>query len=265
MIWTPPHDDVPPVRVTVPTQDALLADLRQRLHAKVGFAIATINLDHVVKLRRDTAFQHAYAGQTHVTADGRPILWLSWLAGDPVGLVTGSDLVDPVVALCAELSAPIALFGSTQAVLDKASRTLQDRYPGLNVSATLAPPMGFEADSAAADALLDILAASGARVCLLALGAPKQEIFAARGLAAHPEMGFLSIGAGLDFIAGTQTRAPKLARVLALEWLWRLIRSPRRLAARYGACIAILPSLVTRAVQTSRLPLKDDSRRSSSS
>ena len=56
------------------------------------------------------------------------------------------------------------------------------------------------------------MAASGARICLLALGAPKQEILAARGFARHPQLGFLSIGAGLDFIAGHQTRAPVWVR-----------------------------------------------------
>jgi exopolysaccharide biosynthesis WecB/TagA/CpsF family protein len=96
--------------------------------------------------------------------------------------------------------------------------------------------------------MLDELAASGARVCFLALGAPKQEILAARGFARHPGLGFVSIGAGLDFIAGHQTRAPVWVRRIAAEWLWRMLGNPRRLARRYLECIAILPSLTRRAI-----------------
>jgi exopolysaccharide biosynthesis WecB/TagA/CpsF family protein len=207
-----------------------------------------MNLDHVVKLRRDPAFRQAYAAQTHVTADGRPIVWMSALAGRPVDLVTGSDLVDPLVALCAEVNAPIALLGSTQDVLDQAAAELRARHPGLEVAALIAPPMGFDPEGAASDAIVKDLARSGARVCLLALGAPKQEIFAAHALQKLPGLGFVSVGAGIDFIAGVQVRAPRGMRVLALEWLWRLAGNPRRLFGRYFACIGVVPGLAQTAL-----------------
>jgi UDP-N-acetyl-D-mannosaminuronic acid transferase (WecB/TagA/CpsF family) len=74
-------------------------------------------------------------------------------------------------------------------------------------------------------------------------------MFAAKGRELAPSVGFASIGAGLDFIAGTQTRAPAWARKLALEWLWRALSSPRRLIPRYAACIAILPAQVVAAIR----------------
>jgi exopolysaccharide biosynthesis WecB/TagA/CpsF family protein len=95
--------------------------------------------------------------------------------------------------------------------------------------------------------VIAVLRASGAGLCLLALGAPKQEIFAARAHAALPHMGFASIGAGLDFIAGKQPRAPLWVRRLALEWLWRALSSPRRMLPRYARCVAILPGLMREA------------------
>jgi UDP-N-acetyl-D-mannosaminuronic acid transferase (WecB/TagA/CpsF family) len=60
-------------------------------------------------------------------------------------------------------------------------------------------------------------------------------------------MGFASIGAGLDFIAGKQPRAPLWVRRLALEWLWRALSSPRRMLPRYARCVAILPGLMREA------------------
>lgn len=237
--------------VNFPTEAALLADVEACLVRGQGFAIATLNLDHVVKLRRDVAFRAAYRAQSHVVADGNPIVWLSRLAGRrDVALVPGSELIAPVAAMAARLGVSLAFLGSTEPVLRAAAAQLEVDYPGLKVAACLAPPYGFDPHGAAADELLDQVAASGARICLLALGAPKQEVLAARGFARHPQLGFLSIGAGLDFIAGHQTRAPVWVRKIAMEWLWRMLSNPRRLARRYLDCALVLPSLAGTALKT---------------
>ncbi len=86
-------------------------------------------------------------------------------------------------------------------------------------------------------------------LCFIALGAPKQESFAARGRQLAPDVGFASVGAGVDFIAGSQTRAPAWVRAMAMEWLWRALSSPRRLLPRYAACAAILPGQITAALR----------------
>lgn len=232
------------ISVTHPDRAAFLADIEARLRAGRGFAVATVNLDHIVKLYREARFRQAYRAQTHVVADGNPIVWLSLLAGRPVDLIPGSELIEPLAAIAARLETPVALLGATAETLERAATALEAAHPGLRVVAKIAPPQGFDPASGAAGEALDEIGASGARLCLLALGAPKQEVLAARGLDRLPACGFVSIGAGLDFIAGSQVRAPRLVRGLALEWLWRLARSPRRLAGRYGACIAVLPRLV---------------------
>jgi exopolysaccharide biosynthesis WecB/TagA/CpsF family protein len=244
----PEHDLTSLEAITVPSRSALLADLHRRIVQGQGFSVATMNLDHAVKLRQDPAFRRAYAAQTHVTADGRPIVWLSRLAGRSVGLVTGSDLVEPLAALCAELGAPVALLGSTPDALGKAADRLRAAYPGLEIAALLSPPMGFDPEGEAAAILLQDLSRSGARVCFLALGAPKQEKLAARAFETLPGTGFVSVGAGIDFLAGTQVRAPRVVRALALEWLWRMLGDPRRLFYRYASCAAILPALARGAV-----------------
>lgn len=239
--------------VDVPTRAALLSGMEACLEGGQGFAVATLNLDHVVKLRRSPGFRRAYAAQTHVVADGNPVVWLSHLAGRrDVELVPGSELITPVVAMAARKGVPVALFGSTEPVLRAAAARLEADHPGLRVAACIAPPMGFDPESAAADGLLDEVAASGARICLLALGAPKQEMLAARGIARHPGLGFLSIGAGLDFIVGHQTRAPLWVRRIAMEWLWRMLSNPRRLAKRYFDCAVVLPGLALAARRIGR-------------
>lgn len=235
------------VEVNAPTRDALFRTLRLKLSAKDGFALATINLDHLTKLPVDADFLAAYRAHDLVVADGRPVVWLSRLAKKPVELMPGSDLILPLCALCAELDVSIALIGSSEDALNGAAQALTDRTPGLKVGFIHAPAYGFDPSGPAADKVLEELAASDAGLCFIALGAPKQELFAAQGRRKAPKVGFASIGAGLDFLSGHQVRAPKVFRMLAMEWLWRALQSPRRMVPRYAKCFAILPGLVLQA------------------
>ncbi|MCG7494049.1 WecB/TagA/CpsF family glycosyltransferase [Thalassobius sp. Cn5-15] len=221
--------------------------LVQRFEAHQGFALATLNMDHLEKLRRDEAFRQAYRAQDLVVADGNPIVWMSRLAGRPVDLMPGSDLVLPITTLCAAHQVPIALIGSQADALSRAAEALRAENPDLKIAYQHAPKMGFDPMGEEAVDILNAAQDAGARVCLLALGAPKQERFAARGRQLTPDLGFVSIGAGLDFLAGTQTRAPRWVRQMAMEWLWRMLGNPARLASRYAKNFAILPGHVMRS------------------
>ncbi len=240
------------IRVTQADRDALLAAVEARLMAGAGFALATLNLDHLVKLRRSVSFQRAYAAQDFVVADGNPIVWLARLAGQDLGLVPGSELVVPLGALAAKIGVPLVFLGSTDAALAGAKAALIARIPGLRVVRMIAPPMGFDPEGPEAAAMLAQLAELGPALCFVALGAPLQEILSARGRSLAPQIGFASVGAGLDFLAGHQRRAPKWVRALALEWLWRALSDPRRLIPRYAACTAILPGQVLAALAQRR-------------
>lgn len=237
------------IEVTHDDAASVLSDVLLRLKSGQGFALATINLDHLEKLGRSTAFQHAYAAHEFVVADGNPIVWLSWLAGKPVSLVPGSDLVLPLVKRAAAAGRPVSLLGSTDRALADTMTALQAAVPGLKPGLMIAPPMGFDPSSPDAEYMLKQVQAIGPGLCLIALGAPKQETLAALGRKIAPDVGFASVGAGLDFIAGTQSRAPVWVRAIAMEWLWRALSAPRRMIPRYAACAAILPYEAAKAIK----------------
>ncbi|CUH64776.1 Putative N-acetylmannosaminyltransferase [Thalassovita gelatinovora] len=236
------------IDINIANRAALEDAVKDRFKDQKGFALATLNMDHLDKLRHDSAFRAAYGAQDLVVADGNPIVWMSKLAGRPVDLMPGSDLVIPLAQLCAACDVPMALVGSTQDSLERAANVLRQQTPGLRIVASIAPAFGFDPEGEQARDILQQIAASGARFCFLALGAPKQERFAALGRELTPEIGFASVGAGLDFLAGSQTRAPLWVRKLALEWLWRLLSSPSRLAGRYARSFTILPGHVLRSL-----------------
>jgi exopolysaccharide biosynthesis WecB/TagA/CpsF family protein len=140
---------------------------------------------------------------------------------------------------------PVFLFGASTETLAKAERKLDDHSDGLlKISGTLAPSATFDPDGPEADAAIAKIAASGARLCIVALGAPKQEIFAQRAREKGLACGMLCVGAAIDFVAGAQVRAPGLLRRSGLEWLWRLATNPRRFAWRYAQCAMLLGEIL---------------------
>ncbi len=227
-------------KVNIASMADLVANMRRFIGARQGFCLFTLNLDHLVKRRDHAAFREAYGRATLVTADGAPIVRLARRQGATLQRTTGADLIHPLCALAAETKTPLYFFGSTTAQFAAAANVLSAAHPGLIIAGYDSPPFGFDPQSSAADAAGEAMAKAGTGLCLIALGAPKQELLADRWLQAHDDIGYCCIGAALDFIAGGQKRAPMAMQRLGLEWLWRLAQHPRRLAVRYSRCAMLL-------------------------
>lgn len=236
--------------------DAVTA-IMHRLREDLSFLVCTLNLDHLVKLRADPSFRKAYAKAEVVLADGFPIVTFACLNGVSLERAPGSDLIDPLCRAAAARRLPIYLFGTTLQALCAAGKKLQASIPGLEIAGVYAPPAKFQFDSDTADEAIAVIRQSGARICLVALGSPREVLFSARALDATTGIAFLAIGASLDFIAGTQTRCPKFLRRLNLEWAWRAASNPRRLAPRYAACAALYVKLYARYAWQRHLVLKE--------
>jgi exopolysaccharide biosynthesis WecB/TagA/CpsF family protein len=214
--------------------------------------VFTLNLDHVVKMRKDPTFRTVYRRAGLITADGFPIVLACRLQGKRVSRVAGSDLIAPISAEAARSGKSIYLFGSSLPVLVKASRLLRERNAGLTIAGVFAPPRGFDPASEDARRCIATIGNLGADLCFVALGAPKQELFADRGRSLLPNTSFVCIGAGLDFIAGAQVRAPYWMQRWGLEWLWRAASDPQRLLYRYLLCMGALPGILARAALVPR-------------
>jgi N-acetylglucosaminyldiphosphoundecaprenol N-acetyl-beta-D-mannosaminyltransferase len=220
--------------------------------SEVAQDVFTLNLDHVVKMRKDATFRAAYRRAGLITADGFPIVLACRLRGGRVSRVAGSDLIDPISAEAARCGKSIYLFGSSLPVLTKASQLLRERNEGLTIAGVFAPPQGFHPTSEDARYCIATIGNSRADLCFVALGAPKQELFADYGRSLLPNTTFVCIGAGLDFIAGAQLRAPHWMQRWGMEWLWRAASDPQRLVYRYLLCMVALPGILARALLVPR-------------
>lgn len=228
------------VGINVPTMHKAVELIARACQERQSFTVFTLNLDHCVKLRGDGVFREAYQRARFVTADGFPIVALGRLLGQQLYRTTGADMVDPLCATAAEHRIPVFMMGTSDSVLRRASTILDQRHPGLVMRGTYAPSGDFDPHSSEAAEAIARIRMSGARLCFVALGAPKQELFADRAAKELDGVGFACVGGALDFIAGHQVRAPLVFRKAGAEWLWRLATNPRRLATRYVRCAALL-------------------------
>ena len=209
-----------------------------------GFLTVTLNLDLLVKLRQNEAFRRAVSKARFLTADGEPVARLARRQHAAIKRTTGADLVVPLAQEAARRGIPVYLFGASDDALAAAAADLTERCDGkLDVAGTWSPSRNFDPTGPEADEAIDRIAQSGARLCFLALGAPKQEILAARAVERGVKVGFIGCGAAVDFLARRQIRAPQFMQDHGLEWLWRLSTNPRRLAARYAQCALLLADL----------------------
>jgi len=206
---------------------------RQRILSRRPGYIATANMDFVMQSWRDPELQRILLEADLVVADGIPIVWLSRLLGPRLkARVTGSDLVPLLARMARDHHFSIYHLGGAAGVPEKAAEVLVRKFPGLRIAGCYSPPWANILDMDHAT-ILGKLQEARPDLLFVAFGAPKQEKWV--NLHVHRWNVPLAIGVGgsLDFLAGTQQRAPRMVQRLALEWLWRMCSDPPRLVNRY--------------------------------
>ncbi len=202
--------------------------------AREGGVVFTPNVDHVVMAGHDARFREAYAKADLSLADGMPVVWASHLLGEPLpAKISGSDLVLPLMERANRGRWRVFLLGGGPGVADVAAANLTARFPDLVIAGTLSPRVDMGQPASSRESILETLRAARPDVVLVALGAPKQELWIAESAAALRPAVLLGVGAAVDFVAGTVQRAPDWISAAGLEWLYRLAREPRRLWKRY--------------------------------
>ncbi|HTJ28214.1 MAG TPA: WecB/TagA/CpsF family glycosyltransferase [Candidatus Limnocylindria bacterium] len=188
--------------------------------------VVTLGVEMVMAARRNAAFRRVINGAALVTCDTIGLLLASRLRGGPLReRVTGVELVGALAARSARRGdVRLYLLGGGGDTAVRAAEALRRGYPGVLIAGARD---GYfrEAESAA---VTDAIRASGANVLLAGLGSPKQELWLAAHLAASGCGVGIGVGGSFDVYAGNVERAPVLVQRTGLEWLYRLVKEPRR-------------------------------------
>jgi N-acetylglucosaminyldiphosphoundecaprenol N-acetyl-beta-D-mannosaminyltransferase len=202
--------------------------------AEGGFhQIATANVDFLMKSIHDEELYETLANCDLVLADGMPLVWASRLLG--AGLkerVAGSDLVPQLAKLSARRGYRIFLLGADEESSSGAAAWMEKNYPGVYIAGRYCPkyqPLE-EMDH---EEILSRIELAKPDILLVAFGNPKQE----KWLAMHRQRlevpVCIGVGGTFDFLSGRITRAPGWMQRSGMEWIYRAMQEPSRLAKRY--------------------------------
>lgn len=141
--------------------------------------------------------------------------------------ITGIDLAEKLLEYGNELKKSIYLFGSKQEVIDSMREMLNSKYPDLVIAGT---SNGYVKDK---DNVFAEIAKLKPDIILVALGIPLQEKLIYKHLDKFNKGIFVGVGGSFDVISGHKKRAPKIFIKLNLEWLYRIIKEPKRIKRFY--------------------------------
>lgn len=193
------------------------------LRARKGGYIVTANPEIVLHSRDDAAYAAAVNGADLVLADGVGDLYAARILGTPLPeRVAGSDLTPRLLSRLAERGGSVFLYGARPGVAERAGEALRSACPGLRIAGT---ENGYISDETALFTALD---KEQPDLLLLGLGVPRQELWMAQNRQRTNAV-MIGVGGLLDVFAGDIPRAPEAWQRLGLEWLYRLLREPRRI------------------------------------
>jgi N-acetylglucosaminyldiphosphoundecaprenol N-acetyl-beta-D-mannosaminyltransferase len=218
--------------LSIPELNRLIATAIARNHRWI---IANHNLHSVYLYHRSARMRGFYAKADYTHVDGMPLVWLGRWLGFPLRReqrVTYADWTAPLMAEAAEQGWRIFYLGSKPGVAEEAAHRLRQQFPGLQMVTT----HGYfdpRFDSPENQAVLDQIARYKPHILMVGMSMPRQEYWIQDNLDQISANTILTSGAALDYVAGVVPTPPRWAGQLGLEWLFRLVAEPRRLAQRY--------------------------------
>jgi len=202
--------------------------------------IVTANLDFAAQASEDEQLHRIFVEAELVLCDGTPLFWASKLTSHPLReRVAGSDLIPKLAARAANSGWRLFLLGGDPVSLTNAGENLLRENPGLIIADSYSPPFAplHELDNAG---ITERIKAAAPDILLVAFGCPKQEKWIYHH---YRDLGVpccIGVGATIDFLAGKVRRAPPWISHLGLEWVFRMVQEPQRLAGRYYKDIIFL-------------------------
>jgi N-acetylglucosaminyldiphosphoundecaprenol N-acetyl-beta-D-mannosaminyltransferase len=204
-----------------------------------------INVAKLVNARRNPELRQDIADSHIVGVDGMGIVWAGRLLGIRLPeRVSGVDLMEKLLELCARRGFRPYLLGARQDVVEKAVRRAQKRWPGLDFAGFRNGYFRPEEEQGIVRTIRD----SGADCLFIGMPTPRKERFLRRY---RQELGvpfIMGVGGGIDVLAGHVRRAPLIMQRSGLEWLYRIYQEPGRMWHRYATTNCIFLGLVVRAL-----------------
>ncbi len=197
----------------------------RRVHQHV-----VINVDKLLKFRRDPLLREIIFNCDIINADGMPIIWASRILGRPLKeKVSGIDLMETLIALASKKGYKVYFLGAKEKIVKKVVEIYKSRYSGLLIAGFRNGYWEQSQEQEVAENIRD----SKPDILFVAITSPQKEFFLRKYLNIMQVPFVMGVGGSFDIVAGLTKRAPKWMQKIGLEWLYRLIQEPHRLWRRY--------------------------------
>ncbi len=218
------------VPLHVLTREQTVAKIAEAVQQRRPIQHVALNVAKFINLRNDPELRNDVFGADIVGADGMGIVLGARMLGVHVPeRVAGVDLMDDVLAFCANDGYRPYFLGARQEVLDKALAVLANRHPTLRVAGSHHGYFSAHSESK----IVEQIQAAKPDCLFVGMPTPRKERF----MAAHRQKldvpFIMGVGGGIDVLAGHVQRAPLAWQRSGLEWLYRVIQEPRRMWWRY--------------------------------
>jgi N-acetylglucosaminyldiphosphoundecaprenol N-acetyl-beta-D-mannosaminyltransferase len=211
-----------------------VAEVRRWVEARERRYVCVTGVHGVMESQRDPELRRIHNDSGLTTPDGMPMVWAGRRAGaGHMTRVYGPDLMLELCALAAERGWSSFFYGGAPGVAERLAERLVARFPRLAVAGCWSPPfrpLTPEEDERVVRRIDD----ARPDLVWVGLSTPKQERWMAAHVGRVPGV-LLGVGAAFDIHAGLLPQAPHWMQRSGLEWLYRLLREPRRLWRRYLA------------------------------
>lgn len=205
------------------TMEEALDAAKALLQGEHAARVVTPNAEIAYEALHDENMRTLLNSAELMLPDGAGVVLASKILKTPLKQkVAGVDFADGLLGVLETTGQSLYLLGSKPGIGELAAQKMTQKHPKLRIAGIAD---GYFQDEAP---VIDKINASGADVLFVCLGAPKQEQFMARHQKALHVKLMAGLGGTLDSFTGTVKRAPKWMIRLNLEWLYRLIKEPKR-------------------------------------
>jgi N-acetylglucosaminyldiphosphoundecaprenol N-acetyl-beta-D-mannosaminyltransferase len=195
--------------------------------------ICVTGVHGIMEAQSDKRFRAILNASFLTTPDGMPTVWVGQLQGlTHMSRVSGPEYMLEMCRLSVERGYKHFLYGGKPGVADDLKRSLSERFPGLRITGAYTPPFRpltakeeIELERQVREAQADIL--------WCGISTPKQERFMEKYCGRLPVKLMIGVGAAFDIHSGRAKDGPEWVKNVGMNWLWRMLGDPRRLARRY--------------------------------
>jgi N-acetylglucosaminyldiphosphoundecaprenol N-acetyl-beta-D-mannosaminyltransferase len=204
--------------------------IKKAVNRESGF-IAISNVHMVVEAYDSLKFREMLVKADFATADGMPlVLFNQYINKVKQERTAGMDLVPDLLSISNDKNLKVLFYGGQQSMLDVLNQKIINDFPNLDCQ-YFSPPFR-ELKSEEILEIDEMIKGFNPHIIFVCLGCPKQEKWMYNNYKKFNSL-MLGVGGAVPVYAGIVERAPSWMQKLSLEWLFRLVKEPKRLFKRY--------------------------------